>query len=87
MGLARESDGMIAKIGLWLLIKAAEWIASGFLTEVKGEARRKQLVEFLIRRAEKAKRTKTTADDQLLRYWAGLLKSDRLKKTLEFDEL
>ena len=70
---------MISKIGIWLLIKIAEGLASKFMTPANGEAKRTKIVDFLIVRAAKAKRTKTSADDDILSFWAGVLKSDRLK--------
>lgn len=73
---------MVEKIGLWILVKVAEGLASSFLTPERGEARRTVLVDYLCKRADKAKETKTEADDQFLSYWAGFLKSDRLKDRL-----
>ena len=36
-------------------------------------------LDYLCNRVDKAKKTKTAVDDQVLTYWAGFLKSDRLK--------
>ena len=73
---------MISKIGLWLLIKIAEGVASKYLTSFAGDATRTEVVDYLIDRAEKAKLTATSADNDALRFWAGFLKSDRLKEAL-----
>ncbi len=71
---------MVSKIGIWLLVKIAEGVAAKCSTS--GEARRTKIIDFLITRAQKAKGTKTSADDDILKYWAGILKSDRLKAAL-----
>ena len=48
-----------------------------------GEAQRTKIVDFLIVRAGKAKATKTSVDNDLLSFWVGVLKSNRLKEALE----
>ena len=65
------------------MIKSAEGLTGKYLTLIKGEAFRTKVVDYLIVRAAKAKKSKTTADDALLRYWSGFLKSDRLKEALQ----
>lgn len=74
---------MVAKIALWIVVKLAEAIASKYLTYERGQLRRTWLVDYLIKRAEKAKTNATTADNDLLLYWAGILKSERLKDALQ----
>ena len=74
---------MFSKAGLWILIKVAEGIAKKYLTLSKGEERRTKVVDYLITRASKAKVSKTSADDDILRYWSGFLKSERLKQALK----
>jgi len=74
---------MIAKIGLWMLVKIAEGLTGKFMTCTAGENKRTKLVDYLIGRAEKAKLTKTSADNDVLRFWAGFLKSERLKEALK----
>ena len=73
---------MISKIGIWLLIKIAEGLASKYMTSKNGEAKRVKLIDFLIKRAAKAKITPTSADNDILAFWVGVLKSDRLKAAL-----
>ena len=70
---------MVAKTALWLIVKLIEALASKYMTAERGEARRTQLIDYLCNRVDKAKKTKTAVDDQVLTYWAGFLKSDRLK--------
>jgi len=73
---------MLSKIALWLLIKMAEGVTSKYLTLVKGESQRTRIIDYLIVRAAKAKDSETSADDNVLLYWAGIMKSDRLKEAL-----
>ena len=73
---------MISKIGIWILVKLAEGVASKYMTSRAGDAKRTKVVDYLIVRAEKAELTVTSADNDALRFWAGFLKSDRLKEAL-----
>jgi hypothetical protein len=73
---------MVAKTTLWLVVKLIEALASRYMTAERGEARRTQLIDYLCKRADKAKETKTEVDEQVLMYWAGFLKSQRLKDRL-----
>jgi len=73
----------MAKIALWLIVKLSEALASRWMTYEQGVGQRTQLVDYLITRAANAKASKTTIDDSILSYWAGLLKSERLEAVLE----
>ena len=74
---------MASKIGLWLLIKIAEALTGKYMTAAAGEARRTKVIDYLIVRAEKAKASSTSADNDVLAYWAGIMKSERLKEALK----
>ena len=74
---------MVSKIGMWLLIKLAEGITGKLCTLNTGSEKRTKLINYLIARAAKAKTTKTSVDNDVLKFWAGLLKSDRLTEALE----
>ena len=67
---------------MWLLIKLCEGITGKLCTSKTGDERRTKLINFLITRAAKAKMTKTSVDNDVLKFWAGLLKSDRLTEAL-----
>ena len=64
-------------------MRSAESLAKGALTWENGEKVRSKLVDASIKRAEKAKQTKTKVDDQALLFYAGFMKSNRLKDALE----
>ena len=74
---------MIEKLGIWLLVTVAEKLAAKFLSHERGQDRRTKLVDYLITRAIKANKNKTTADNDALMYFSGFLKSERLLKALE----
>ena len=72
---------MIAKIGIWILVKAGEAIAKK--VGGSGAVVRTKVIDYLIVRAGKAKQTRTSADDDVLRFWAAFMKSDRLQAALD----
>ena len=74
---------MLGRFGLWLALKSMESLAKGALTWENGEKIRTKVIDKAIERAVKAKTTKTKVDNQALMFYAGIMKSDRLKAALE----
>ena len=72
---------MISNIGYWFLVKIVEGLSKVFGT--LGSGWRNGLVNFMIKRAAKAMKTKTSADNDFLGFWVDFLKSDRLKEALK----